>query len=99
MSARVWRSVALLACVPIVSGALLLGASVVSDGHRVPRELAAWKLQTGVMLCTEGTIQRGDGSWLDRVLAAGTFRCGSWAMRGQRPGPAGLVEWPTSPRR
>jgi hypothetical protein len=51
------------------------------------------------MLCTEGTVERGDGSWLDRILDAGTFRCAAWRMRGQRPGPAGLVEWPSSPRR
>jgi hypothetical protein len=96
---RIWRTLGLAAILPLVSGALLLGASVVDDSHRIPRELAAWKLQTGVMLCTEGTIQRGDGSWLDRILDAGTFRCGGWNMRGQRPGPAGLVEWPSSPRR
>jgi hypothetical protein len=96
---RVWRTLLLLTLLPLVSGGLLLGASAVNDSHRVPAELTAWKLQTGVMLCTEGTVERGDGSWLDRILDAGTFRCAAWRMRGQRPGPAGLVEWPSSPRR
>ena len=96
---RLWRSVLLLVCLPLVTGGLLLAAGAVNDGHRVPAELAAWKLQTGVMLCSEGTIAHGDGSLLDRVLEAGTFRCAAWRMRFQRPTTGGLVEWPTSPRR
>jgi hypothetical protein len=96
---RLWRTVLLLVCLPLVTGGFLLAASAVNDSHRVPAELAAWKLQTGVMLCSEGSIARGDGSLLDRLLDAGTFRCGAWRMRFQRPTTGGLVEWPTSPRR
>ncbi len=96
---RLLRIVSLLTCLPLVTGGLLLAAGSVNDGHRVPAELAAWKQQSGVMLCTEGAIQRGDGSLLDRLLDAGTFRCGAWGMRLQRPTAGGLVEWPTSPRR
>jgi hypothetical protein len=97
--ARLWRAVVLTACLPVVLGVLLWGASVMSDSHRVPAALAAWALESGVMLCTEGRIVHGDGSVADRLLGTGQFRCGAWRMRGPRPTPAGLVEWPSSPRR
>ena len=96
---RLLRVALLLVCLPLVTGGFLLAASAVNDSHRVPAELAAWKMQSGVMLCTEGAIRRGNGSLLDRIVDAGTFRCGAWGMRGQRPTTGGLIEWPTSPRR
>ena len=96
---RCLRVALLLVCLPLVTGGLLLAAGTVNDSHRVPAELAAWKMQSGVMFCTEGAIRRGDGSLLDRLLDAGTFHCGAWRMRGQRPTTGGLIEWPTSPRR
>jgi len=96
---RLWRIALLVACLPLVTGGLLLAAGAVNDRQRVPAELASWKQQSGVMLCSEGSIQRGNGSLLDRLLDAGTFRCAAWRMRFQRPTTAGLVEWPTSPRR
>jgi len=91
--------VILVSCLPVVTGALLVIAGAVGDSHRVPAELAAWKMQSGVMFCSEGTIAHGDGSFIDRLVEAGQFRCGAWRMRGQRPTTAGLVEWPSSPRR
>ena len=96
---RILRLVLLLACLPFVTGGLLLAAGSFNDRQRGPAELAAWKQQSGVMVCTEGAIQRGNGSLLDRLLDAGTFRCADWRMRFQKPTTAGLVEWPSSPRR
>ena len=96
---RILRLLLLLACLPLVTGGLLLAAGSINDGQRVPAELAAWRQQSGDMVCTEGAIRRGDDSLLDRLLDAGTFRCGAWRMRFQRPTTGGLVEWPTSPRR
>lgn len=96
---RILRLVLLLTCLPLVTGGLLLAAGSFNDGQRVPAELAAWKQQSGDMVCTEGAIRRGNGSLVDRLLDAGTFRCAAWRMRFQKPTTAGLVEWPTSPRR
>lgn len=96
---RFLRIAVFVFCLPLVAGGFLLGASALSDSQQVPRELVDLKLQTGVMLCTEGSITHGDGSLLDRLLVAGQFRCGNWRMRYQRPTTGGLVEWPTSPRR
>ena len=96
---RILRLVLLLACLPLVTGGLLLAAGSINDSQRVPAELAAWRQQSGVMVCSEGSVQRGDGSLVDRLLDAGTFRCAAWRMRFQKPTTAGLVEWPTSPRR
>jgi hypothetical protein len=96
---RSLRIVVLVSCLPLVLGGFVLGARALSDSHRVPRELVDWKLQTGVMLCTEGSIEHGDGSFWDRMFKRGDFRCGNWKMRYQKPTTGGLVEWPTSPRR
>ena len=100
---RLRHVVALTACLPLVFGALVLGASVVNDGQRLPAELSAWARETGVMVCSEGKVVHGDGSLGDRFVAEGRFRCTAWRMRGvrgaQTPSAGGLVEWPTSPRR
>jgi hypothetical protein len=96
---RLWRIVLLVTCLPLVTGGLLLAAGAVNDRQRVPAELSAWKQQSGVMLCSDGSVQRGNGSLIDRLLDAGTFRCSAWRMRFQKPTTGGLVEWPTSPRR
>jgi hypothetical protein len=80
--------------------AALWGAILVSDNGRVPAELAAAAQQPGEMVCSAGTIARGDGSFIDTVFGTGRFRCIGWRMRNPRVDPAtGATEWPTSPRR
>ena len=34
------------------------------------------------MYCTEGKIVHGDGSFVDRAVEPGTFRCTAWTLRG-----------------
>ena len=90
----------LLVSLPIVLGALLYGASVLSDNNRIPGLLAVFAKESGVMYCTEGKIVHGDGSVLDRAAEPGTFRCTAWKLRGEETYTVrGAMPWPTSPRR
>jgi hypothetical protein len=77
------RRVMLVVILPLVLGALLWTASVLSDGNRIPGLLAHAAKESGVMYCTEGRIVRGDGSLVDRALEPGTFRCTNWKLRGE----------------
>ena len=52
----------LVVVLPLVLGALLWGASALSDGNRIPGLLAHAAKESGVMYCTEGRIVHGDGS-------------------------------------
>ena len=61
----------LIVSLPLVLGALLYGASVLSDGNRIPGLLAVFAKESGVMYCTEGKIVHGDGSLLDRAARGG----------------------------
>ena len=80
--------------------AALWGASLMSDSGRIPSELAAAQQETGVMVCSDGTIVRSDGSLVERIFGVGRFRCTNWRMRARQPDPAtGKVDWPSSPRR
>ena len=80
--------------------AALWGASLMSDSGRIPSELAAAQQETGVMVCSDGTIVRGDGSLVERIFGVGRFRCTNWRMRARQPDPAtGKVDWPSSPKR
>jgi len=95
-----WRTVTLILSLPIVLGGLLWGASVMSDGNRIPGLLALAAKESGVMYCTEGKIVHGDGSLLDRAVEEGTFRCTAWKLRGEGSYTVkGAMPWPTSPRR
>ena len=94
------RALMLLVSLPIVLGALLYGASVLSDNNRIPGLLAVFAKESGVMYCTEGKIVHGDGSVLDRAAEPGTFRCTAWKLRGEETYTVrGAMPWPTSPRR
>lgn len=95
-----WRTVTLILSLPLVLGALLWGASVMSDGNRIPGLLALAAKESGVMYCTEGKIVHGDGSVLDRAVEEGTFRCTDWKLRGEGSYTVkAAMPWPTSPRR
>jgi hypothetical protein len=95
-----WRTFMLVLSLPIVLGALLYGASVMSDTNRIPGLLATFAKESGVMYCTEGEIVHGDGSLVDRALDDGTFRCTAWKMRGEETYTVkGATPWPNSPRR
>ena len=94
------RTLVLVASLPVVLGALLWGASVLSDDNRIPGLLAIAAKESGVMYCTEGKIVHGDGSLVDRAVAPGTFRCTSWKLRGEGSYTVkAATPWPTSPRR
>ena len=94
------RTFMLIVSLPLVLGALLYGASVLSDDSRIPGLLATLAKESGVMYCTAGKIVHGDGSLLDRATEAGTFRCTAWKMRGDGPTRSRApTPWPTSPRR
>ena len=94
------RTFMLIVSLPVVLGALLYGASVLSDGNRIPGLLAVLAKESGVMYCTEGKIVHGDGSVLDRAVEPGTFRCTAWKLRGEQTYTVkGAMPWPTSPRR
>lgn len=95
-----WRTVVLILSLPVVLGALLWGASALSDSKRIPGLLALAAKESGVMYCTEGKIVHGDGSLADRAVEEGTFRCTGWKLRGEGSYTVrGAMPWPTSPRR
>ena len=94
------RTLMLIASLPLVLGALLWGASALSDDSRIPGLLAHAAKESGVMYCTAGRIVHGDGSVLARATEPGTFRCTDWKMRGEQTYTVkGATPWPTSPRR
>ena len=94
------RTLMLILSLPLVLGALLYGASVMSDTNRIPGLLATFAKESGVMYCTEGEIVHGDGSLVDRAIAEGTFRCTAWKMRGEETYTVrGATPCPNSPRR
>ena len=95
-----WRVLLLIAVLPAVLGTLLWIASALSDSSRVPAELAASQQESGVMLCAEGRIDHGTGTWFDRLLDSGNFRCTAWRMRAALvESTTGATHWPSSPRR
>ena len=99
-AARGWRGVLLIGVLPLVLGALLWGASVLSDNGRIPAELAAAQQESGVMLCIDGKIVYGAGAVIDRILNSGSFRCTAWRMRETVVDTStGATRWPSSPRR
>ena len=94
------RAFTLTVSLPLVLGALVYAASVLSDGNRIPGVLAVLAKESGVMYCTEGKIVHGDGSLVDRAVEPGTFRCTAWKLRGEQSYTVkGAMPWPTSPRR
>jgi hypothetical protein len=96
-----WRIAFFAVCLAMFLWVALWGASLMSDGGRIPSELAAAAQQPGDMVCSEGAIVRGNGSLLDSLLSiGGRFRCIAWRMRHRQVDPAtGATEWPSSPRR
>ena len=97
---RLGRTLMLIASLPLVLGALLWGASALSDDSRIPGLLAHAAKESGVMYCTAGRIVHGDGSALARATEPGTFRCTDWKLRGEQTYTVrGATPWPTSPRR
>jgi len=97
---RAWRLVLMIGVLPLVVGALLVGASALSDGGRIPAELAAARQQPGEMICADGRIVPGAEDFIDRLLSGATFRCTAWRMRRRLVDPAtGATNWPSSPRR
>ena len=94
------RSLMLIVSLPVVLGALLWGASVLSDHNRIPGLLAHAAKESSVMYCTAGKIVHGDGSLLDRAVKPGTFLCTEWKMRGEQTETVrGATAFPNSPRR
>ena len=78
----------------------LWAASLMSDSARIPSELAAAQQESGVMVCSDGTIVRSNGSLVERIFGVGTFRCNNWRMRSRQVDPAtGHTDWPSSPKR
>ena len=99
-AAGLGRTLMLIGSLPLVLGALLWGASALSDDSRIPGLLAYAAKESGVMYCTSGKIVHGDGSLLARTTEPGTFRCTDWKMRGEQTYTVkGATAWPTSPRR
>jgi len=97
---RAWRIAAMAGALPLVLGAILVSASALSDGGRIPAELAAARQQPGEMICADGRIVPGAEDFIDRLLSGATFRCTAWRMRRQLVDPStGATNWPTSPRR
>jgi hypothetical protein len=95
-----WRIALVGALVIGLLWATLWGAIQISDEGRIPSELAAARQEPGDMVCSGGTIVRGDGSFLATFFSGGRFRCAAWRMRRSRVDPAtGATDWPTSPRR
>jgi hypothetical protein len=95
-----WRVVALVVGLPVFLVLALSLLSAASDAGRVPSELAASKRESGVMLCSEGRIDRDSDSIFDRVFDGGRFRCTAWRMRRSLvDSSTGATAWPTSPRR
>jgi len=98
--ASTWRLAFFAVCLIVVLWAALWGASLLSDSGRIPSELAAAAQQPGDIVCADGTIVRGDGSFLDSLFYGGRFRCIAWRMRARAVNPAtGATDWPSSPRR
>ena len=94
------RRVVLIVILPLVLGALLWTATILSDDNRIPGILAHAAKESGVLYCTEGEIVRGDGSLIDRALEPATFRCTNWKLRGVGSYTVkAATPWPTSPRR
>ena len=90
----------MIGVLPLVLGALLVGATALSDGGRIPAELAAARQQPGEMICADGRIVPGAEDFIDRLLSGATFRCTAWRMRRQLVDPGtGATNWPSSPRR
>lgn len=96
-----WRIVLFAFFLTLLLWMALWGASLMSDSGRIPSELAAAAQQPGDMVCSDGTIVRGDGSFLASLFTAGGhFRCIAWRMRHRQVNPAtGATDWPSSPRR
>ncbi len=95
-----WRAVGFFVGLPLLLMLMVCAASALSDGGRIPSELAAAARETGVMRCSEGRIEHGDGSLLDRLFDTGRFRCTAWRLRQQLFDPStGTTAWPSSPRR
>lgn len=95
-----WRAVAFFVGLPVLLMLTVSAASALSDGARIPSELAAAAAETGVMQCSEGRIEHGDGSLIDHLLDGGTFRCTAWRLRQHLFDPSsGTTTWPSSPRR
>jgi hypothetical protein len=95
-----WRIALFAFCLAMLLWAALWVASLMSDGGRIPSELAAAAQQPGEMICSGGAIVRGDGSFIDSLFGSGRFRCMAWRMRHRQVDPAsGATDWPSSPRR
>ena len=99
--ASAWRIAFFAVVLVVLLWLALWGASLMSDSGRVPSELAAAAQQPGDMVCADGAIVRGDGSFLASLFSAGGhFRCIAWRMRHRTVDPAtGATDWPSSPRR
>ncbi|HZV93352.1 MAG TPA: hypothetical protein VFF72_09050 [Caldimonas sp.] len=96
-----WRVALFAAGLTILLWLVLWGASLLSDNGRIPSELAAAAQQPGDMVCADGAIVRGDGSFVDSLFSTGgRFRCTDWRMRHPRVDPStGKTDWPSSPLR
>jgi hypothetical protein len=95
-----WRITLFAAGLAVLLWAALWAAGLVSDRGRIPSELAAAAQQPGDMICADGAIVRGDGSFIASLFSAGRFRCIAWRMRARQVDPAtGATDWPSSPRR
>lgn len=95
-----WRIALFAVCLTVLLWAALWGASLLSDSGRIPSELAAAAQQPGDIVCSNGAIVRGDGSFVDSLFSSGRFRCIAWRMRARQVNPAtGATDWPSSPRR
>jgi hypothetical protein len=94
------RAFMLTVSLPLVLGAIVYVASILSDDNRIPGLLALAAKESGVLYCTEGRIIHGDGSLVDRAVEPGTFRCTAWKLRGEGSYTVkAAMPWPTSPRR
>jgi hypothetical protein len=94
------RLVLFTVCLVLFLWGTLWAASLMGDSGRIPSELAAAQQETGVMVCSDGTIVRADGSLVERIFGVGRFRCSNWRMRAKQVDPAtGHTEWPSSPKR
>ncbi len=94
-----WRVVGFFVGLPVLVGVMVWGATALTTSSRIKNRLTEFNRGHAVMVCDDGYIDAA-GSWWNTIIGDGALRCTSWSLRaGQGDVPAGMVEWPSSPKR
>lgn len=94
-----WHVVGFFVGLPVLVCAMLWATLALTATSRVKNRLTEFNQGHAVMVCDDGYIDAA-GSWWNALTGGGALRCTAWSLRrGQGDVPAGMVEWPTSPRR